>query len=146
MIGGLAFAALLALTAGVLVGASRSLNGRLSLSTSPLVASFWNHIVGFVFLSTVALAFGGLMPDGLPDAPWTAWLGGTLGVIFVASGSWLIVRIGATMTAILVIAGQMISGVALDFAIGAREGLAVQATGVALIIAGMALARRRRRA
>jgi transporter family-2 protein len=134
----------MALAAGVLVGTSRSLNGRLSLSTSPLIASFWNHIVGFVFLSAVALAFGGLMPDGLPDAPWTAWLGGTLGVIFVASGSWLIARIGATMTAILVIAGQMISGVVLDFALGAHEGLAIKAVGVALILAGMYLAQRRR--
>jgi transporter family-2 protein len=145
MIGALAFAAALALAAGVLVGASRSLNGRLSLSTSPLTASFWNHIVGFAFLSAVALAFGGLMPEGLPEAPWTAWLGGTLGVIFVASGSWLIVRIGATMTAILVIAGQMISGVALDVAMGVSGAVGAKAVGVAMILAGMWLAQSRRR-
>ncbi len=140
----LLLACALALAAGALVGASRSLNGRLSLSTSPLKASFWNHIVGFAFLSAWALVFGGLMPDGLPQAPWTAWAGGTLGVIFVASGSWLIARIGATMTAILVIAGQMVSGVALDLWLGLSEGLATKAAGVAMILAGMALARRRR--
>jgi transporter family-2 protein len=144
MIGSLAFAALLALAAGILVGTSRSLNGRLSLPTSPLIASFWNHLVGFVFLSSVALVFGGLMPDGLPDAPGTAWLGGTLGVVFVASGSWLIVRIGAAMTAILVIAGQMISGVALDLVMGASDGLAMKAAGAVLILAGMWIAQRRR--
>ena len=105
---------LFALAGGTLVGVSRSINGRLSLATSPMTASFWNHIVGFAFLSAVALIWGGLLPNGWPDAPWTAWLGGTIGVLFVASGSWLVARIGATMTALLVIAGQMISGVALD--------------------------------
>lgn len=140
----LATACLMALAAGILIGASRSLNGRLSLSTSPLIASFWNHFVGFIFLSAIALTLGGLMPNGLPEAPWTSWLGGTLGVIFVASGSWLIPRIGATMTALLVIAGQMVSGVALDLALGRSDGLLLKAIGVALILAGMYLAQRRK--
>lgn len=144
MILSLSLAALLALSAGALVGTSRSLNGRLSLSTSPLVASFWNHLVGFALLSAVALTFGGLMPNGLPDAPPTAWAGGTLGVVFVASGSWLIARIGATLTAILVIAGQMVSGVALDHAAGAGEGVGLRALGVVLILSGVLLARLRR--
>ncbi|MGB7269351.1 MAG: DMT family transporter [Albidovulum sp.] len=134
-----------ALSAGVLIGVSRAINGRLAMSTSPLIASFWNHVVGFGLLSAVALVFGGLMPDGFPKAPWTAWLGGTLGVIFVASGSWLVARIGATMTAMLVIAGQMISGVALDLATGRAEGLAMKAAGVALILAGIWLAQRPRK-
>jgi transporter family-2 protein len=101
---------LFALAGGTLVGVSRSINGRLSLATSPMTASFWNHIVGFAFLSAVALIWGGLLPNGWPDAPWTAWLGGTIGVLFVASGSWLVARIGATMTALLVIAGRLDQG------------------------------------
>lgn len=129
--------------AGALVGVSRSVNGRLSMATTPLIASFWNHVVGFAFLSTAAFLFGGLMPNGWPDAPLTAWAGGTVGVLFVASGSWLVARIGATMTAMLVIAGQMVSGVALDLAMGRAEGLWVKAVGVALILGGMALLRRR---
>lgn len=141
---GILLASLMALTAGILIGVSRSLNGRLSLATSPMTSSFWNHFVGFVFLSAIALIFGGLMPQGLPDAPWTAWAGGTLGVLFVASGSWLVTRIGVTLTAILVIAGQMVSGVVLDFAMGLTEGLWVKALGVVLIIAGMVIAQKRR--
>ncbi len=135
--------AVAAVLAGILVAVSRSLNGRLSLATSAMASSFWNHAVGFAFLSALALSFGGLMPGGWPDAPWTAWAGGTLGVIFVASGSWLVARIGAAMTAMLVIAGQMISGVALDLAAGAAGDLALKAAGVALILAGMWLTRRR---
>lgn len=135
---------LFALGAGVLIGVSRSVNGRLSLATTPLIASFWNHVVGFAFLSAVALLFGGLLPNGWPDAPLTAWAGGTVGVLFVASGSWLVARIGATMTALLVIAGQMISGVAIDLAMSRADGLWIKAAGVALILSGMWLAQRRR--
>ena len=134
-----------AVASGVLIGVSRSVNGRLSLATSALAASFWNHIVGFGFLSVVAVLWGGLMPGGWADAPWTAWLGGTLGVVFVASGSWLVARIGATMTAMLVIAGQMISGVVLDLAMGHSGAPWLRAGGVALIMAGMWLAQRTRR-
>jgi bacterial/archaeal transporter family-2 protein len=135
---------LFALLGGTLVSVSRAINGRLSVATSAMTASFWNHLVGFLFLSAVALLGGGLMPGGWPDAPLTAWSGGTLGVLFVASGSWLVARIGATLTAMLVISGQMVSGVALDLALGQSDNLLPRVAGVALILAGMGLARRGR--
>ncbi|WP_127142941.1 DMT family transporter [Pelagibacterium montanilacus] len=137
-------AILLALLAGVLISLSRQINGRLALSTSALAASFWNHIVGFVALTVVGLALGMLWPEGALSAPWYTYFAGTLGVIFVASGSWLIVRIGATNTAMLVIGGQMVSGVVLDLMRGANDNIPASAVGVAMIIAGMALTQRRR--
>jgi transporter family-2 protein len=132
-----------ALIAGVLVGLSRQLNGRLALSTSPLIASFWNHAVGFVFLTALGLVLGNLILPGAGDTPWWAYLGGPVGVIFVASGSWLIARIGAVNTAILVIGGQMVSGVALDLLRGAPVTLWASALGIVLILAGMALTQKR---
>lgn len=135
---------LFACLAGVLVGVSRQVNGRLSLSTSPLIASFWNHIVGFIALSILGLSIGGLIPEGAADAPWHAYLGGSIGVVFVAAGSWLIARIGAVNTALLVIGGQMVSGVALDVFQGVSAGLLASVFGVALILAGMALTQGRR--
>lgn len=134
----------LACLAGVLVGVSRQVNGRLSLSTSPLVSSFWNHVVGVVLLSAVGLAVGGLIPPGAATAPWHAYIGGPIGVIFVASGSWLIARIGAVNTALLVIGGQMVSGVVLDLFRTAPPALWASALGVVLILAGMALTQRRK--
>ena len=133
-----------ALTAGVLVSLSRQLNGRLSLSTSPLIASFWNHFVGFVFLTALGLVIGGFFPEALADMPWWAYIGGPIGVIFVASGSWLIARIGAINTALLVIGGQMVSGVVLDLVRGAPVIVWASALGVVLILAGMALTQRQR--
>lgn len=140
----MAFLIVLALAGGALVSLSRSLNGRLALGTSPLRSSAWNHAVGFAALSIVALAFGGLMPDGWPRAPWTAWAGGPLGVVFVALGSYLVARIGAAVTAMLVIAGQMVSGVVLDLAQGAAGAIWLQAPGVVLILAGVWLSQARR--
>ena len=134
---------LMALTGGVLVGVSRQINGRLSLSTSPLIASFWNHLVGFAALVALAIAVGGLFPEGIGDAPWYAYIGGPIGVVFVASGSWLIARIGAVNTAILVIAGQMVSGVVLDLFRNTSPTLWASVLGVALILAGTALTHRR---
>lgn len=140
----MSFAITLALLGGILVGLSRQLNGRLSLSTSPLVASFWNHIVGFAALTALGLVIGGLLPPGIGKIPWYVWLGGPVGVIFVASGSWLIAKIGAVNTALLVIGGQMVSGVAFDLARGMPVALPASTAGVALILAGVALTQKRR--
>lgn len=134
----------LAFVAGLLVSLSRQLNGRLSLSTSPLQSSFWNHVVGFVALLAVGLVLGGLWPDGVSSTPAYAFIGGTLGVVFIAAGSWLVGRIGAVNTALLVIGGQMVSGVLLDLIRDAPGNPWARAGGVALIIAGMALTQRRR--
>lgn len=134
-----------ALLAGILVSLSRQLNGRLALSSTALIASFWNHIVGFALLTAIGLALGNLWPQGALDAPWYAYFGGTIGVIFVASGSWLIARIGAINTAMLVIGGQMIFGVLFDTLRGNIENIWLNLLGVAMIIAGMALTQKRDR-
>lgn len=133
-----------AIIAGLLVGLSRQLNGRLALSTTPLVASFWNHAVGFAFLTLLGLVLGNLILPGAADAPWWVYLGGPLGVIFVTAGSWLIPRIGAVNSALLVIGGQMVSGVVFDLVRGAPMTFWASALGVALILTGVALTQRSR--
>lgn len=133
-----------AIAAGVLIGLSRQLNGRLALSTSPLIASYWNHVVGFVFLTVLGLALGNVVPAGAADAPWWVYVGGPLGVVFVTAGSWLIPRIGAINSALLVIGGQMVSGVVFDLIRGAPMTVWASALGVVLILAGVALTQQRR--
>ncbi|WP_426230552.1 DMT family transporter [Pararhizobium sp. DWP3-4] len=129
--------------AGILIGLSRQLNGRLSLSTSPLIASFWNHAVGFGFLTIIGLSIGGLIPGGAFEAPWYAYLGGPVGVVFVASGSWLITRIGATNTALMIIGGQMSGGVAINLLQSATSAFWLASLGVVLIMSGMVISQRR---
>lgn len=131
-----------AVLAGGLVGLSRQINGRLALSTSAMESSFWNHAVGLGFVTITALLIGGLFAGEPQSAPWWAYLGGPVGVVFIAAGSWLIARIGAAQTAMLIIAGQMISGVMLDLIMGAPGNPLARITGVALILTGMWVARR----
>ena len=126
-----------AFLAGVLVIVSRQINGRLALSTSAMHSSCWNHIVGFVFLTLIARVFGGLFTEGAKDVPLWAYAGGTIGVIFIAVSSWLVAKIGAVRTAMLIIAGQMVSGVVLDVVMGAPGALWARIGGISLILAGM---------
>lgn len=135
---------LAAFAAGLLVILSRQVNGRLSMSTTPLISSFWNHFVGFVFLSVVGLILGGLIPANIAEMPWWIYTGGAIGVVFVASGSWLITRIGAVNSTLLVIAGQMVFGVIFDLLRGAPVTIWAAALGVVLILAGMWLTQRKR--
>lgn len=136
----LGFAAL-AFAAGILVSLSRQLNGRLALSTSAMESSFWNHIVGFVFICILGVIAGGLFAGDPWGAPWWAYLGGPIGFTFIALSSWLITRIGAAQTAMLIIAGQMVSGVALDMAMGVPGSPVARIVGVGLILLGMWIAR-----
>lgn len=129
--------AAIAFFAGVLVIVSRQVNGRLSLSTSALDSSFWNHIVGLVFLTLIAFAFGGLFTEGSTEAPLWAYFGGPIGVVFVAASSWLVTRIGAAQTAMLIIAGQMVSGVVLDIVMQAPGSIWARCIGVLMILGGM---------
>ena len=133
-----------AFSAGLLIILSRQVNGRLSLSSTPMISSFWNHIVGFVVLTVLGLVIGGLIPANIAEIPWWVFSGGAIGVVFVASGSWLITRIGAVNSTMLVISGQMVSGVVFDFLRGEPITLWACALGVTLIIAGMALTQRKR--
>jgi transporter family-2 protein len=137
----------MAILAGALIGLSRQINGRLSLARGALGASFWNHLVGAAALAlgAIALVLTGsrLHLAGLAATPAYAWAGGTLGVVFVAAGSWLVARMGATMTALLVIAGQMISGALIDTLRHGAEGAFLRILGVLVILAGVALASKR---
>ncbi|ADO42068.1 DMT family transporter [Ketogulonicigenium vulgare] len=135
---------LIAFAGGMLVTLSRQLNGRLALSTSAVISSLWNHAVGFVILlayTLVVLGAGGLWPEGASTAPMLAWMGGIFGAVFVAAGSWLIPRLGAALTSVLLIAGQMLSSVALDLLRGASGNGWMQLGGVLMILAGVWISR-----
>ena len=136
----LGFAAL-AILGGVLVSLSRQLNGSLSMYTSALHSSYWNHIVGLAFITAIGVIFGGLFIGDPWGAPWWAYLGGPIGFIFIAASSWAVLKIGAAQTAMLIIAGQMISGVVLDVLLGTAGNTVARIIGVALILAGMLVAR-----
>ncbi len=95
------------------------------------------------FPAIIGLSIGGLIPIGALDAPWYAYLGGTVVVVFVASGSWLITRIGAMNTALMIIGGQMTGGVVMKLMKTANSAFWLASLRVVLIISGMVISQRR---
>jgi len=148
----LTIAVILACLAGVLIGVSRQVNGRLSLKEGALGASLWNHGVGFAALTLLAALDVGIAGldtvksifAGAAEAPWQVYLAGPLGVAFVAGGSIAVRRIGAVRAAALIIAGQMAAGVALDLWRGSSAASAVTAIGLVLLLAGVVVGAARR--
>lgn len=104
----------LALLNGFFVGLSRAINGRLSEDIGAFKASFWNHIVGFLFLSILLIIMGTLEFQNNANIPIYAYVGGFLGAILVAINSYTFTKIGATKSLLLLISGQMITSVILD--------------------------------
>ena len=131
----------LALLNGVLIATSRAINGRLGEKAGPLGAALWSHAVGFVFLSLVVAVLFRDELERRPEAPPAAWLGGVLGVAFVALNSHAVPRLGAGRTTGFVVGAQMLASVGLD-SLGRpfSPATAVACGGAALIVAGVWMA------
>ncbi|GEO83949.1 MULTISPECIES: DMT family transporter [Alphaproteobacteria] len=132
---------LIALSGGVAVGMSRSINGRLTMDRGAFCASFWNHFIGFLLLTVFVFIFARQGLALLVDVPGWAFTGGIIGAIFVAISSYVFPRIGANRSALLIIGGQMIAGLLIDHLRGTAQFHIGQPAGVALILSGIYLTR-----
>lgn len=139
-------AILLALLTGGVIALSRTVNGALGREVGAMRSSFWNHVVGFGFM-TALLAVLTLVngPPRLPvGAPIAAWAGGVLGVIFVAINSHVILRLGASRTTSLVVGAQMLTGVAVSSdAHPLDASFLIKLAGALLVIGGIILSNSR---
>lgn len=128
----------LALSNGVLIAASRAVNGHLAEKIGVVGTALWAHAVGFAFLSLViASLFRGDMAITAAVPP-TAWCGGILGVAFVALNSHAVPRLGAGRTTSCVVGAQMVASLVLDSA--GQPPTAPALGGAALVILGVWLA------
>ena len=127
----------LAVLSGILISLNRAANGQVGMSLGAFKASYWNHVVGFAFLTVILLAISGFVWEQAATAPWYVYLGGVLGTFFVAINSYVIPRLGVTKTALLVISGQMLVGVVISNHSGSVASLFMQLLGVVLILLGV---------
>ncbi len=134
-------AVLIALAGGAAVGMSRSINGRLTMDKGAFSASFWNHFIGFALLTVYILLFHRVGLPLLGQTPLWAFCGGIIGAAFVAISSYVFPRIGANRSALLIIGGQMITGLLIDYLRGTAHFHPGQLAGVALILFGIYLTR-----
>lgn len=128
------FAVILSLIAGVTIVLSRTVNARLSKETSPLIGSFFNHLVGLPVCIFLLLCFQRPLGFVSPSAqPWM-YLGGVLGVITVLLLNITVPRVSAFRLTLLSFTGQVFTGIALDFAQGMKYSNSTFTGG--LVIAG----------
>lgn len=131
----------LALLNGVVIGVTRAINGRLSTRVGPLKASLWNHVVGFLFLTLALAVIGEWKFDAVSSAPVSAYLGGFFGALFVAVNSYVFPRLGAMNALLLVISGQMITAVLIDWLNAGKAPTPARCVGVVVVLLGIYLSR-----
>jgi bacterial/archaeal transporter family-2 protein len=130
---------LLAFLNGAVIGTSRAINGRLSATIGPFRASLWNHVVGFLLLTVILAALGQWEFGSSP--PMAAYLGGFFGALFVAVSSYVFPRLGAMNAALMVISGQMISAVLIDWQSKGMTPNGLRSLGVVIVLLGIYLSR-----
>ena len=135
---------LLPLSGGFLQAGQQAINGRHSAAYGgPAPGTLFNFLAGTVFLLLIwagKALFVGVQP-ALSDT-WWHYLGGPLGIIFIALGALLVTRVGVLIAAMGMIAGQLLGSLLLDVLLPTAGSLVTTATvlGTALTLAAVLLA------
>ena len=107
-----------AMMVGAIVPVQTAINTRLRQSVgSPIGATFLSFILAVAASCVIALfATRTLVPDLALAAsePWWVWLGGFMGVMFIAGNIVLFPELGAVQTTIRPILGQVLMGLLID--------------------------------
>ncbi|SBT54603.1 DMT family transporter [Micromonospora narathiwatensis] len=109
--------ALLPLAAGVGIAWQQAVNGRVrGAAGSALTATLVNFTVGtLALLATLAVevAIRGRPAGGFPSEPWL-YLGGPIGIVFIALAAAIVRFTGVLLLGLATIAGQVVGAVLLD--------------------------------
>jgi transporter family-2 protein len=138
--------ALLPALAGVGIAWQQGMNGFVRQAAGAnLPPTFINFLAGTLAL-LLALGTGLLLGQGvgpLPTEPWL-YVGGPLGICFIAIAAAVVKRIGVLLLGMASIAGQILGSLAIDAIVPAAAGPPDARTiaGAALALAAVALASR----
>lgn len=107
---------ILPVIAGLAVGLQQAMNGRVSQQSGHfLVATFTNFLVGTIALGVIAVIHAVFVaaPGPLPSNP-LLYLGGAIGVVFIALAAHLAGPLGVLTLAMTTVAGQIIGSMLID--------------------------------
>nr|WP_263314903.1 DMT family transporter [Mammaliicoccus sp. Marseille-Q6498] len=110
---------ILGVLAGLCVPLQTSINTRLgSYTKSPILASFYSFLIGTIVLIVLNLMMNPekLTPSFIMhhDFSYVWFTGGLLGVVFLTGNLLLLPRIGAALTVVMTVSGQIIMGLIID--------------------------------
>jgi bacterial/archaeal transporter family-2 protein len=128
--------------AGLLQSLQQAMGGLVQRhSGSATAQTFSNFLVGTVALGLVVLAqtLAGVRSEPLPAEPWL-YIGGVLGIMFIALMSVAVHHLGVLTMGLGVICGQVVTSVLLDLVFPAAHAVTVWSlAGAALTIAAVAV-------
>ncbi|RIL48329.1 DMT family transporter [Mammaliicoccus fleurettii] len=110
---------ILGVVAGLCVPLQTSINTKLgSYTKSPILSSFYSFLIGTIVLIIVNLIMNPqkLSPSFMmnQDFSYVWFTGGLLGVVFLTGNLLLLPRIGAALTVVMTVSGQIIMGIFID--------------------------------
>lgn len=133
-----------ALIAGLAIAVQQAINGRVGAAARNAWTAAWvNFTLGTLMLGAALGIAWGLTeydPGALPPGPWWLYVGGTIGVLFIAAAAWVVQRLGVLLFALLTITGQLTGALLLDW-FAPADGVTFHATLiVGVLLAGVAVA------
>src|SRR5699024_4403033 len=113
------FLILLGILGGMAIPMQTSINAEFSrFSKAVFITSFYSFLVGTIALFTVNIFVNpkkfSLSFFSAQDYSYIWFLGGLMGVVFLTANIVLLPRIGAALTVIVTVTGQMIIGIMID--------------------------------
>ncbi|MBL4931244.1 DMT family transporter [Clostridium paridis] len=109
---------LLSVLAGVSIVISRVINSNLSKKIGLFQGTFFNYLTGLSF-STIILVISnyGSNTNAIfsGNIPFQAYLGGFLGVLFVAFSSYITPKMSAFYLTLFTFVGQLLGGIIIDY-------------------------------
>ena len=109
------FFMLLAILAGVFTTIEASINSQLGKFLTPSIATFHSLMVGMLFIFLMNLVKGNLSRYSKVVTVSPIWLiGGIFGASIIYLSSKSIPKLGISNTIILILSGQMLSGLLID--------------------------------
>ena len=114
--------------AGAIVGIQRALNGKINIySGQHWTTSLLNFIMGtsfLIILTLILLATGHYKFAALPTSPWWIYLGGVLGVIYIAYSATIVQHLGVLASTLLSVGGTLFGALLIDWLMPA-EGIRI---------------------
>jgi transporter family-2 protein len=105
--------------AGAIVGVQRALNGQINESTQQ---SFTTSLLNFIMGTTILVIFLGIGMlinrteiVSLPAGPWWMYIGGTIGIIYIAFTSTIVQHLGVLTFTLISVGGQLVGSLLIDF-------------------------------
>lgn len=139
------------LIAGGIIPVQTSINSKLGQQVgSPFLASFISFFTGTLTLIILSLAIDHRIafdPTAFYNHPWWIWIGGgMLGVFYLTTNILLLTRLGAALTVVVTLCGQMIMAIAIDqfglFNVPVHELNIPRLIGITCMFAGVYLIKR----